>query len=43
MCECALETVLWVIIALNKFTYLIFNAELFSTVKVDWGKGLCAS
>lgn len=31
------------IVALSKFTYLIFNAELFSTLKVDWKKGLCAS
>lgn len=39
MCECVLETVLRVIVALSNFTYLIFNAELFSTLKVDWGGG----
>lgn len=35
MCECVVEAVLWVIGALSKFTYLIFNAELCSTLKED--------
>lgn len=43
MCEHISETVLWVIVALSMFTYLMFDAEIFSTLKVDWGKGLCAS
>lgn len=43
MCECVLETVLRVFVALSNFTYLIFNAELFSTLKVGWGEGPCAS
>ena len=34
---------LWVIVALSKFTSLIFNAELFSTLEVDWGEGLCVA
>lgn len=29
--------------ARSKFTYLIFHGELFSTLKIDWGKGPFAS
>lgn len=43
MCECVLGTVLRVFAAPSNFTYLIFNAELFSTLKVGWGEGPCAS
>ena len=41
MCECVSDTVLWVIVALSKFTSSMFNAELFSTLEVDGEKGLC--
>lgn len=40
---CVSDTVLWVIMALSKFTASVFNAELFSTLEVDGEKGLCVA